>query len=180
MVSDYRLYELNDLEFERLVVRICVRWLGPGVTPFAPGKDGGRDGKFVGRAACFPSDSEPLDGHCVLQAKHVAAPDRSCSDRDFDRLLKDEHPKITRLIASKICDHYIVFTNRKLTGGCDEKIIPALLALGLKTAHVIGTERFHLALDDYPKFCLGGSPPGPGYNRRALWQPNWASRAARL
>jgi hypothetical protein len=94
MVRDYCLYELNDLEFERLVVRICVRWLGPGVTPFAPGKDGGRDGKFVGRAACFPSDSEPLDGHCVLQAKHVAAPDRSCSDRDFDRLLKDEHPKI--------------------------------------------------------------------------------------
>jgi hypothetical protein len=23
-----------------------VRWLGPGVTLFAPGKDGGRDGKF--------------------------------------------------------------------------------------------------------------------------------------
>lgn len=85
----------------------------------------------------------------MLQAKHVAAPDRSCSDRDFDRLLKDDHPKIRRLIAAKICDHYMVFTNRKLTGGCDEKLIPALSALGLKTVHIIGTERLHLALDDY-------------------------------
>ena len=60
MRRDYRLYELHDDEFERLVVRICVRWLGEGVTPFAPGKDGGRDGKFHGRANCFPSVAEPL------------------------------------------------------------------------------------------------------------------------
>ena len=47
MRRDFRLYELNDDEFERLIVRICVKWLGAGVTPFAPGKDGGRDGKFA-------------------------------------------------------------------------------------------------------------------------------------
>src|SRR6266853_877246 len=29
-----------------------VRWLGPGVTLFAPGKDGGRDGKFSRKANC--------------------------------------------------------------------------------------------------------------------------------
>jgi hypothetical protein len=31
MRRDYRLYELNEDEFEGLVVRICVRWLGEGV-----------------------------------------------------------------------------------------------------------------------------------------------------
>ena len=73
MRRDFRLYELNDGEFENLVVHICVRWLGQGVTPFATGPDGGRDGKFQGTATSFPSKKKPLQGHCVLQAKHVAA-----------------------------------------------------------------------------------------------------------
>jgi hypothetical protein len=149
MRRDYRLYELNDDEFERLVVCICVRWLGPGVTPFAKGPDGGRDGKFQGTANCFPSEKEPISGHCVLQAKHIAAPDKSCSDRDFARLLKKEHPKIKRLVKKGLCDHYIVFTNRKLTGGADEKLISAIVALGVKTAHIVGTEKLHLTLDDH-------------------------------
>ena len=149
MRRDYRLYELNDDEFEKLVVQICVRWLGQGVTPFAAGKDKGRDGKFFGKANCFPSAAEPLEGHCVIQAKHVAAPNKSCSDRDFGRLLKKEHPKIKALVGSGICDHYLVFTNRKLTGGADQALIAALKTLGLKGAYVIGVERMHLALDDY-------------------------------
>jgi hypothetical protein len=149
MRRDYRLYELNDDEFEMLVVRICVRWLGAAVTPFAPGRDGGRDGKFHGTAAHFPSERNPINGHCVLQAKHVAAANKSCSDRDFERLLKGEHIRIKKLVADGICDHYIVFTNRKLTGGADNKLIRTLTALGVKTAHIIGIERLHLALDDY-------------------------------
>jgi hypothetical protein len=150
MKRDYRLYELYDNEFERLVVRICVRWLGEGVTPFASGKDGGRDGKFHGTAICFPSTSVPLVGHVVLQAKHVSSSDRSCSDRDFAKLLKAEHAKIKRLISEGLCDHYIVFTNRKYTAGTDEKLIKELLALGLKSAEIIGVERLSLAIDDFP------------------------------
>jgi hypothetical protein len=149
MRRDYRLYELSTDEFEKLVVLICVRWLGTGVTPFAPGRDGGRDGKFVGKANSFPSATEPLEGHCVLQAKHVASPDRSCSDRDFQRLLRGEHPKIKALVKDGICEHYLVFTNRKLTGGADKVLIEGLMNLRLKGAHIIGTERLHLALDDH-------------------------------
>jgi ABC-3C protein len=150
MRRDYRLYELNADEFEKLVVQICVRWLGVGVTPFAPGKDGGRDGRFHGKANCFPSVQQPIEGHCVLQAKHAAAPNKSCSDRDFGRLLKSEHPKIKKLVKAAICDHYIVFTNRKLTGGADQTLIQALMKLKVTTAHIVGTERLHLALDEYP------------------------------
>lgn len=155
MRRDYRLYELNDDEFEGLVVQICVRWLGTGVTPFAPGRDGGRDGKFHGKANCFPSAAEPLVGHCVLQAKHFNEPDGSCSNPEFERLLKKEHPKIVALVKAQICDHYIVFTNRKLTGGADKKLIKELMALGLKSAYIIGTERLHLALNDYAELRDG-------------------------
>jgi len=149
MPRDHRLYELSDAEFESVVVQICVRWLGQGVTPFASGKDGGRDAKFNGTATCFPSITAPLTGHVVVQAKHVNERDRSCSDRAFVRLLKDEHEKVKRLSAAGICDHYMVFTNRRLTGGADETLIPPLLAQGPKTAHIIGVERCHLALDEY-------------------------------
>jgi hypothetical protein len=147
MRRDYRLYELNDEEFEHLVVGLCVKWLGEGVTPFAPGRDGGRDGKFSGTAACFPSSTAPLSGHFVLQAKHVSAPNKSCSDRDFIRLLKKEHPKIRMLVRDGVCDHYLAFTNRKLTGGADLQLTGEIRLQGPKTAHIIGTERLHMALD---------------------------------
>ena len=149
MARDYRLYELSEAEFEALVVRVCTHWLGNGVTPFAPGKDGGRDGKFKGTAQSYPSTSEPIKGHCVLQAKHVQAPDKSCSDPDFKRLLDGEHTKIKRLVGEGICEHYLVFTNRKLTGGADEKLIKAFNALGLTSAHIIGVERLHLAIEQH-------------------------------
>jgi hypothetical protein len=149
MRRDFRLYELNDDEFERLIVRICVKWLGAGVTPFAPGKDGGRDGKFHGTATCFPSTAAPISGHVVLQAKHVAAPDKSCSDRDFGRLMRKEHPKIKLLVARGICDHYIAFTNRKLTAGAEPKLVAPILLMGAKTASFIGVERLHMALEEH-------------------------------
>ncbi len=149
MLRDYRLYELSDAEFENLVVQVCIRWLGQGVTPFAPGRDGGRDAKFHGTAQCFPSVNAPHGGHFVIQAKHVNERDRSCSDRDFERLLQAEYPKVKRLAAEKICDHYLVFTNRKLTGGADEKLITSLVAQGPSTAFIVGNERIHLALNEY-------------------------------
>lgn len=148
MRRDYRLYELSESEFEELVVKICVKWLGEGVTPFAPGRDGGRDGKFNGKAECFPSTTQPLEGDVVLQAKHVAVFDKSCSDKEFERLLKKEHAKIKRLGKKGLCDHYMVFTNRRYTGGADEKLIAGLMALGVKSAHIIGIERLNTALDD--------------------------------
>jgi len=44
----------------------------------------------------------------------------------------------------------LLFTNRRLTGGADQKLIDALLKLGLKTAYIIGNERLSMALDQFP------------------------------
>ncbi len=149
MRRDFALYELSDDEFEALVVRICAIWLGEGVTPFSMGRDGGRDGKFYGKANCFPSAVSPLEGHVVLQAKHVNAPEKSYSDKDFAKSFKDELVRIKGLVESGICDHYILFSNRKLTGGADAKLIPQICKLGVKTAHIIGVEKLHLALESH-------------------------------
>lgn len=144
---DYRLHELTPDEFEDVCSHICVVWFGEGFTPFARGKDGGRDGKFHGTANTFPSASAPLTGHTVAQAKHTATHGRSCSDKEFKGLLKGEYDKIARLVVAGICDHYVVFTNRKLSGGADEVLIAELANLGLGSAHIVGAERLKMTLD---------------------------------
>jgi hypothetical protein len=78
---DYGLYELSNEEFEQLVVQICVRWLGPGVTLFAPGKDDGRDGKFSRKANCAEfrkRRGRRSSGLCVTRGPQPAARSRDC------------------------------------------------------------------------------------------------------
>ena len=56
VIMRYPLYNMTCDDFENLVVLICHYILGAAVSPFAKGKDGGKDGKFVGKANCFPSE----------------------------------------------------------------------------------------------------------------------------
>jgi hypothetical protein len=153
MSRDYRLHELTDDQFEWLVVRVGARMFGDGVISFAAGRDGGRDAKFHGTAVAFPSPASPLSGHFVLQSKHVSRPGASCSDRDFEREMKGEHKQIKRLFGEGICDHYLAFTNRRLTGGTDEKHTNAIKALGPTSAHIIAVEYFHRMFEEHPELA---------------------------
>ena len=147
MKRDYALHTLGDEEFEDLTTKLCIHWLGEGVIPFATGKDGGRDARFSGTANCFPSEAAPSTGRFVIQAKHTGAADASCSDPGFLTLVKHELPKITRLKTEKLLDHYLLFTNRKLTGKADKTLEKMMTAAGAMTAHVIARERIHAQLD---------------------------------
>lgn len=149
MRKDYRLYELGNEEFENLVVRICNKWFGPATTPFAAGKDGGRDSRFNGTAVNFPNAASQWSGFCVFQAKHVSSPDKSCSDKDFAKLIAKEHKKVKQLVKDKICDYYVVFTNRKLTAGADKTILEELRKLGVKDVLIVGVEMLHSALQEF-------------------------------
>lgn len=166
LVRDYFLYHLTDTEFEDLVSKICLVWFGNGITPFAKGKDGGRDAKFSGKAQSYPSSQEQWSGEIVIQAKHTAKPDASCSDNNFKKYFlektkskgggfhKDsEVPKVKRLIEEKILDYYVVFTNRKLTGGADEKILKEVNKLKPKGSHIVGLEQINLFLKENPKIA---------------------------
>ena len=150
MRRDYALHTLGDEEFEDLVTKICIQWLGQGVIPFAAGKDGGRDARFNGSANSFPSLSEPAKGRFVIQAKHTGAADASCSDKAFVTLVKGELPKIQQLVSEALLDHYLLFTNRKLTGKADKDLEKLILSAGTKTVHVVARERIHAQLDSSP------------------------------
>lgn len=122
-------YELlSDAQFEELIVLLCKCLLGTGVSGFAPGADGGRDAKFVGIAELYPSKSGPWNGIIIVQAKHTAANYKTCSDADFfskgslETIVGKEIPKIKKLVSQRKLDHYMLFTNRRLTAGAEEEI----------------------------------------------------------
>jgi hypothetical protein len=140
-MTTYRLYELHDEEFEQLVVQICIHVLGTGTFSFAVGKDGGRDGRFTGTAQAYPSRIKPLAGKFVIQAKHTRNGAASCSDRDFTQIVKTEIRRIKALIKSGELEHYLLFTNRRMTGVKDAKVRKLLAAVrNLKSGNVMGRE----------------------------------------
>ncbi|WP_071891372.1 ABC-three component system protein [Hymenobacter sp. PAMC 26628] len=123
---DYRLDLLSEDDFERLVNSLCREVLGTGVVSFSKGRDGGKDGRFEGTANNFPSKSSLWKGKFVIQAKHTTAIEASCSENAFHgnqtSTINEEIKKIKTLIDANEIDNYILFTNRKLTGGTEQSI----------------------------------------------------------
>ena len=149
--SHYRLYELEDTEFEDLACRICMQILGLGTISFSAGKDGGRDGRFNGTATKFPSSTSPATGKFVVQSKHTTVPGASCSDSVFQRLFKEEVPKITALASEGELEYYLLFTNRSLAGGMEKTLIKQLNRIkGVKDAWILADDPIRQHLDSFP------------------------------
>jgi hypothetical protein len=139
---DYRLELLDESTFEALAVAICTKLFGIGMVTFAPGKDGGRDGKFTGTATLYPSMTEPWKGKFIIQAKHALSPIASCADTDFEKLISEkEIPKIKKLKAASDIDNYLIFTNRKYSGVSGENLLKVIQTeTGLINVAIIGKE----------------------------------------
>ncbi len=125
-MDKYRLDLKSEDDFEKIIVRICRDVLGIGVTGFAKGKDGGRDGRFEGKAQKYPSTKESWNGKFIIQAKHTTNSEASCSDNSFfgnqTSIIAAEIEKITKLKSQEEIDNYLCFTNRKLTGSKESEI----------------------------------------------------------
>ncbi|AMO20459.1 hypothetical protein C3B47_10650 [Flavobacterium columnare] len=139
---DYRLESLDDKKFEDLVNTICQKILGMGVIEFSEGKDGGRDGKFTGTARNFPSDtSDCWKGKFILQAKFTSNPIASCSDKEFEKIIKKEIPSIKKLIQNGDIDNYLIFTNRKEAAIKGERLLNLIRKeTGLINVEIFGKE----------------------------------------
>lgn len=147
---DYRLELLDDSTFENLVNAICQKILGTGVISFSPGKDGGRDGKFIGTAQSFPDNINPWSGRFIIQAKHTNNSIASCSDFDFEKIVKDEIIKIKKLKDARDIDCYLLFTNRKYSGIKGEQLIKKIvLETGVENSVIIGKETINNYLNQH-------------------------------
>lgn len=147
----FPLYELNDEDFELLVISICEEILWIGTINFSTWRDWWRDWKFTWKANNFPSKEWPLDWKIIIQSKHTKKINASCSDSDFDKLLDKEIPKIKKLKEEWFIDYYIIFTNRKLTGGKSDEYEKKVTKLTwwVKT-FLIAEEKIQKFLNDYP------------------------------
>ena len=147
----YPLENLTYTEFENLVALICSEILGTGTVVFSDGQDGGRDAEFNGMANNFPSKSKPWSGKIIIQAKHTQRNNASCSESDFQSILKTSViPSIQKLKERNKIDFYLLFTNRKLSGVQHPKIEDIFDWKTEIENRVIGLETIELWLKQYP------------------------------
>lgn len=155
----YAYEDLSEDQFEQLVVLLCRHLLGMGVQGFAKGVDGGRDAKFVGVAELLPSKTAPWNGTVVVQAKHTNGYNRSFSEGDFfspkseNTVIGKEVPRVKKLREAKQLNHYMLFSNRRLTGNAESDIRAHIAkTCGLPESSIIlcGLELLESWLKEFP------------------------------
>jgi hypothetical protein len=116
-MADYDFRGLSPRSFEHFIQALCIKFLGPGVSVFGDGPDGGREATFRGRIN-FPTTVEQWDGYGIIQAKFRQRP----SDNPADNLkwarreLSKELSKFNRKKTLRP-EYYIFATNVVLTPG---------------------------------------------------------------
>ncbi|MFJ2393399.1 hypothetical protein ACIOTI_11675 [Streptomyces sp. NPDC087843] len=76
---DHNLSGLSTREFEHVSQALAQAILGPGVSVFGDGRDGGREATFEGRVP-YPSELDAWDGYGVVQAKFRQRTDQQPQD----------------------------------------------------------------------------------------------------
>lgn len=150
---------LSPAAFEELIILICQKLFGLGTQPFSEGRDGGRDGKFVGTAEAFPSKASPWTGTTIIQVKHASGYNRHFLENSFfsesskSCVINQEIPRIRALRNSGELDNYILFSNRRKTAGAEAKIhkyISEKCNIPYESVHICGTNDIDLLLKQFP------------------------------
>jgi hypothetical protein len=155
MTNRFPYENLNNNEFENLVIRISKELFGVGCKTFSSGKDGAKDSWFEGTANCFPSFKTPWKGKTCIQAKHTTIINASCSDNDFyvnqTSILVKEIKRLKEIQQTTPFDNYILLTNRKLTGDAHPIILEKMRnGLRIQNVEIVGREQIDTYLTDYP------------------------------
>lgn len=160
----YNFTNLNEDEFEKLVVNICRVILGIGAASFAKGTDGGRDSRFYGRAERYPSSAKPWEGAMIVQAKFTAEMNASYGDTRFyskkgtSATLNREFDKIKNLAAQNEMDYYLLFSNRRKTPNQEDMLKKAIAAAGnipAENVAIFGLEELSSYCAMYPVVMKG-------------------------
>lgn len=154
----YAFEDLDDAQFERLVVECARKLFGIAVQSFATGVDGGRDARFEGTAELFPSKTEPWTGLTIIQAKHTNATNAHFSDSEFSSISKsstltEELVRVNKLVAKGEIDNYWLVANRRLGAVAHEKLkkrIANEIKIGSKQVYLAGAEYLDVLLNMYP------------------------------
>ena len=128
----YDLYRLGWSSFQQLCLTIAREVLGQTVQTFLDSNDAGRDGAFAGSWMATPGQC--FSGKFVIQCKFLSKP----GDRLTKSDITGEIPKVHKLVASGLCDVYVLMTNAGVSAKQDEQIISALIGAGVKHVLICG------------------------------------------
>lgn len=142
-MDKYNLHLLGWKQFEELCTHIMQYVLGWTYTPFSMGKDGGRDGYYNGSGIL---NDKLLTGKFVSQCKHTTK-----SNAIFTyKVMSDEYRKINNLVATGGVQHYIIFTNYKLTAENEMDIVSRFEMIpGLNSCMIFGSEWLSSIIDSH-------------------------------
>lgn len=154
----YEYEDLDDSQFERLVVQCMRKLCGAGVQSFATGPDGGRDARFHGTAERFPSRAKPWEGKTIGQAKHTNGFNAHFSDPSFGgtanaAVITEELVRIKKLVDAGELDNYMLFSNRRLGGVTAPSLIKRIAdatGVGQEQIFLAGTEYLDDMLHEHP------------------------------
>lgn len=156
----YAYENMSDSQFEQFIVVLNQKLLGLSVQGFAAGRDGGRDAKFIGTAEHIPSKAAPWVGTVIIQAKHTNGYNKKFSDSEFFSkdsatcVIAEEVPRIKALRTSKELDHYMLFSNRRLTGNAETEIrthISTECGISASSILLCGVEQIETWLKHFPE-----------------------------
>jgi ATPase family protein associated with various cellular activities (AAA) len=139
---DYELTRLGNQEFEHLVQSLAVAVLGPGVSIFGSGRDGGREATFDGPVPIVTHGAQ-WDGYGVIQAKYrerLGTPKQDC--QWLIGQLRKELDGWQEAQERRCPDYYIVATNCVLSPALDSGGIDRIEAELKRWARVLGLKGF--------------------------------------
>jgi len=159
---------LGPQGFEEMCRALGVRILGPGITAFGAGPDGGREASFSGLQQ-FPNTAEPWNGYGIIQAKYKA---KLCGTRTDTTWLRGRikaeldawaDPAKRRVGDGRRPEYLIVTTNVGLSGvpgsggkdRIDELIKQYAADLGLRDWSIWDAPQIETFLNAYPDVRRG-------------------------
>ncbi len=124
-MHEYDLERLNTRSFEQLVQALALEILGPHISIFGDGPDGGREASFSGSVP-FPTKLKGWKGDGIIQAKFRQEPSSTPKEnadwliknlkQEFSRFTPNSKRGNAKALSHKCPDYYIIATNVKLSG----------------------------------------------------------------
>lgn len=142
-MNKYNLHLLGWKAFETLCGHIMHEVIGYTYSLYSEGKDGGKDGFFEG-SGNLKDSNDSFSGRFIFQCKHTSLENKSITLT----IVKDEILKVTRLVKDLNIQHYVIFTNYKLSAKNEETIRKEFLKIDkLETCTILGQEWFEVTID---------------------------------
>lgn len=144
---DFALHTLGWKAFQDLAIAVAAEVLGRPVETFLSGKDGGRDGAFLGS---WPGGGNNLTAKSTIQCKFVGKAGATLALRG----VASELGKVSSLASRGLANDYILLTNAGVSGEGAAEISAAFERAGATSARVFGREWLTQEILSSPKLRM--------------------------